>query len=95
MLTDQSVHRWAIDGLEEGTARIEEDGARMIEVPLRLLRRARGPAPRRDPDGGGMVTDDVALDQAATAAALAKSQASVDGIAKASRKRDAGGDVVL
>src|SRR5690349_19436976 len=36
-MTRRTSHRWAIDGISEGMARVEEDGERMITVPAYLL----------------------------------------------------------
>ena len=36
-MRNHGVHRWTVDGIEEDSARVEEDGARMITVPLYLL----------------------------------------------------------
>ena len=91
-------HRWAVDGLEEDSARVEEDGGRMITVPRWLL-----PAGVREGQllaltrtgTGDRVTLTIAIDAAATKAALDRSAAQVETIAKASRKRDPGGDVSL
>ena len=35
-MAEQS-HVWRIDGIEEGVARVEEDGERMITLPRHLL----------------------------------------------------------
>src|SRR6476646_6593389 len=32
-----NTHRWAVDGISDGMARVEEDGERMITVPAYLL----------------------------------------------------------
>lgn len=91
-------HRWVIDGLEEDAARIEEDGARILTVPRWLL-----PAEAREGQvlqvtrslATGASTVTFTVDDAATAAATSASAAQVEKIAKASKSRDAGGDVVL
>jgi hypothetical protein len=92
------LHRWAIDGLEESTARIEEDGHRIITVPRWLL-----PAEAREGQiltvtraaASGSSTVTFTIDEGATSAAKAKSGAQVEKIAKASKRRDGGGDVAL
>jgi hypothetical protein len=93
-------HRWVIDGIEEGMARIEEDGERIITVPLHLLPAdvAEGQmlrvisAPGAEP-GSLVVT--VSIDEKATAQALEKSKAAMARTMSASKKRDRGGDVAL
>ena len=92
------VRRWVVDGLEEDTARVEENGGRMLTVPRWLL-----PAEAKEGDvlrvtralGPGSSTVTIATDPEATRAALGRSKAQVEKIAEASRKRDPGGDVVL
>jgi len=92
------ARRWVVDGLEEDTARVEEDGGRIIAVPRWLL-----PAEAREGvvlrvtrvAGAGSSTVTIAADPEATRAALDASKAQVERIATASRKRDPGGDVVL
>lgn len=89
---------WTIDGLEEDSARIEENGSTILTVPRWLL-------PPDAKEGqllsvtrtgtGAQVTVTIAIDLAATSAALARSADQVARIAKASRKRDPGGDVSL
>lgn len=101
-MTDRSDHSWVLDGLEEGSARIEEDGARMIVVPRYLIPPGarEGVVLRVARSGGGeahasSVTFTVQVDSAATEAALARSRATVEHASAESRKRDPGGDVVL
>jgi hypothetical protein len=96
-MTDRT-HVWRIDGIEEGVARIEEDGDRMITVPrtllppgakegqrLQLVRRA----------ARGSVTLTISIDDAGTAAELAASRSQTAAMAAQSKKRDPGGDVAL
>jgi hypothetical protein len=91
-------HVWAIDGIEEGVARIEEDGKRMLAIPRHLL-----PAGAREgqllrvtrAEVKGVLTLTVTVDEAATAAALERSAAGAKLTMAASRKRDPGGDVAL
>jgi hypothetical protein len=98
-MTRRTAHRWAVDGIEEGMARIEEDGAGVITVPVCLL-----PAGVREgqilrvtsvPGEKGTLVVTVAADEAATAESLAKSKSTMAGAMARSRKRDAGGDVAL
>jgi hypothetical protein len=98
-MTRRAAHRWAVDGIEDGMARLEEDGERMITVPVYLL-----PAGVREgqilqvtsaPGGKGTLVVTVAADEAATAESLAKSKATMARAMAQSRKRDAGGDVAL
>jgi hypothetical protein len=96
----EKAHRWAIDGIEEGMARVEEDGARTITVPAYLL-----PPGAKDGDilrvtraagrEQGTVTLTIAVDEQATSEALARSKATTARAAAESRKRDPGGDVAL
>jgi hypothetical protein len=99
-MTRPTSHRWAIDGIEEGMARIEEDGERMITVPVYLL-----PAGVREgqvlqlsstpgKDRGTLVVT-VGVDDEATAESIAKSKATTARAMAQSRKRDRGGDVAL
>jgi hypothetical protein len=92
------THRWIVDGIEEGVARLEADGERIFTLPVSLL-----PAGVREgqvlavvwsgSDGSTVLT--ITIDPAATADALEKSRAQVAKIAKTSRKLDGGGDVSL
>jgi hypothetical protein len=95
----QTEHRWAVDSIEESTARIEEDGARMISVPASLLPAGakEGKLLRvlRTTAESGAVTLTIALDEAGTASALRKSKATVQTAMDESFKRDKGGDVSL
>jgi hypothetical protein len=91
-------HLWAIDGIEEGVARVEEDGTRMLSIPRSLL-----PADVREgqivrvtrTDSKGVLTLTVAVDEQATAAAHGRSAATTARAMAESRKRDPGGDVAL
>lgn len=99
-MTRRTSHRWVVDGIEEGMARIEEDGERMITVPVYLL-----PAGVREGqvleltsapgDRKGALIITVAVDEAAATQSLAKSKATMARAMAKSRKRDAGGDVAL
>ncbi|HEX6599249.1 MAG TPA: DUF3006 domain-containing protein [Gemmatimonadaceae bacterium] len=93
-------HRWAIDAIEEGMARIEEDGERMITVPVYLLPAGVGEGQILDVTTAvgkekGTLVVTVAADEAATAESLAKSKATMARAMAQSRKRDRGGDVAL
>jgi hypothetical protein len=99
-MTRRASHRWTVDGMEEGMARIEEDGERMITVPVYLLPAGvrEGQVLRVTPAPGeekGTLIVTVAADDAATAESLAKSKATVSRAMAQSRKRDPGGDVAL
>lgn len=93
-------HRWTVDAIEEGVARIEEDGERMIAVPVHLLpagvREGQilvvTSAPGREK---GTLDITVAADEQATSESLARSKATMARAMARSRKRDAGGDVAL
>jgi len=99
-MTRRTSHRWTIDAIEEGVARVEEDGERMITVPAYLL-----PAGVREgqilavtPVAGkekGSLVITVVADEEATAESLAKSRGTMARAMARSRKRDAGGDVSL
>ena len=100
------VPTWIIDSLEEDSAQIEEDGARVVHVPRSIL-----PSGAREgdvlivqfetpqtPKGGpseGAVRLTITLDRGATRAAKFKSRQQVRRASQASRKIDPGGDVVL
>jgi hypothetical protein len=92
-------HVWRVDGIEEGVARIEEDGERMITLPSRLLpagaREGQVLSVVRTAAGKGSVTLTIEVDDAATAAALDQSRAQTSAILARSRKRDPGGNVSL
>jgi hypothetical protein len=93
-------HRWAIDAIEEGMARIEEDGERMITVPVYLLPAGVGEGQILDVTTAvgkekGTLVVTVAADEAATAESRAKSKATMARAMAQSRKRDRGGDVAL
>jgi hypothetical protein len=99
-MPNRPSHRWTIDAIEAGMARIEEDGEKMITVPVYLLptgvhegqilvvTTARG----REK---GALDVTVAVDEKATSDSLARSKATVARAMARSRKRDAGGDVAL
>lgn len=99
-MTEDTGHSWSIDSIEEGMARIEEDGGRMLTVPVTML-----PAGAKegqllrvtlsDATKGEPVPTSIIIDHAATAAALKKSAATTAEAMKNSAKRDPGGDVIL
>jgi hypothetical protein len=99
-MAPREEHLWVVDAIEEGVARVEEDGDRLITVPRYLLpagakegqvlRVARG-ATR----GKSALTLTISIDDEATARAVAKSRASTAEAMALSRKRDRGGDVSL
>jgi hypothetical protein len=98
-MTKRQQHRWAIDGLEEGIARVEEDGERMLSVPRHLLpadvREGQVLTVTRGTARNGALQITIAIDEAATQAALEQSKATVTKTMTASRARDPGGDVAL
>jgi hypothetical protein len=91
-------HVWRIDGIEEGIARVEEDGERMLSLPRHLL-----PAGAKEGQRlrvtrvakRGSVTLTIEIDEEGTAAELARSKAQTAAALAQSRKRDPGGDVSL
>ncbi|MDQ6634898.1 MAG: DUF3006 domain-containing protein [Gemmatimonadota bacterium] len=97
-MTDPTQHLWTIDSIEEGIARIEEDGERIIRIPRYLL-----PSGAREGQilrvtsnpAKGKTELTIEIDEAATAVALAKSKAQSAATMAASKKRDPGGDVAL
>jgi hypothetical protein len=92
-------HRWAIDGIEEEMVRVEEDGERMLTVPRYLLpsdaREGQLLTVTRSTAAAGTVTLTIAVDEAATAAAVAESEKTVARAVAASKSRDPGGNVAL
>jgi hypothetical protein len=97
-MTEQT-HLWRIDGIEEGVARVEEDGERMITLPRHLLpagaREGQIMRVTRTTAGKGSVTLTLTIDAEATAAALEQSRAQTSAIMARSKKRDPGGNVSL
>ena len=93
-------HTWSVDSIEEGVVCVEEDGTRMLTVPAhslpagttagQILRVTRNTAPNGDP-----IVIHVAIDTAATTAALQASARKTGRIATESLKKDRGGDVSL
>src|SRR5215212_2989519 len=74
-MAEQS-HVWRIDGIEEGVARVEEDGERMITLPRHLLpagaREGQVVRVTRAASGKRSVTLTMTIDDAATAAGVGK-----------------------
>ncbi len=98
-MTGNSGHTWSIDSIEEGMARIEEDGGRMLTVPVAMLptgaKEGQMLRVTMSEHGGESVPIRISIDHAATAAALKKSAATTAQAMKNSAKRDPGGDVTL
>ncbi|MFL5605781.1 MAG: DUF3006 domain-containing protein [Gemmatimonadaceae bacterium] len=91
-------HLWTIDSIEEGVARLETDGERVIHLPRHLLPSgAREGQVLRVTSKSGKARSEltIEIDEAATAAALARSRAQTTATMAASKKRDRGGDVSL
>lgn len=88
-------HHWMIDSIEEGMAAVEEDGGRMVRIPLWLL-----PAGVREGEILSVAREeesDVAVltirrDPEATERAMERSRAQVEGTP---RGNDPGGHIVL
>lgn len=96
-MTERTEHSWAVDSISEGTARVEEDGQRMLSIPTHLLPAGvtEGQLLRvsRSSHTGLVVT--IAIDHAGAAAALRVSKATTTAAMENSKKHDAGGDVAL
>jgi hypothetical protein len=97
-MAEQS-HVWRIDGIEEGVARVEEDGERMISLPRHLLPAAarEGQVVRvsRTAPAKGTVVLTLVVDDEATAGEADRSRAQTAAILARSKKRDPGGNVSL
>ena len=99
-MTRRNEHRWVVDGIEEGVARIEEDGVRMMTVPGSLLPAGvtEGQVLRVTFAPGttsGSVVVSISVDRDTTAKALERSRATVKAASAASKRRDPGGNVSL
>ena len=101
-MTGDTLHTWSIDSIEEGMARIEEDGSRMLTIPVASLPAGakegqilRVTMTAKEEKGGDKVHTSIVIDLAATAAALKKSAATTAQAMNNSAKRDPGGDVTL
>lgn len=85
---------WVVDSIEEGVAAVHEDGERLLHVPAWIL-----PAGVKEGDvlavtraaEGGAATLRLALDPAATEAALRRSREQLGRLSR----NDPGGDIVL
>ena len=98
MKQEPTVHRWVIDAIEEGVARVEQEGGAMVSLPAWLL-------PAGATEGRvvtitrsateGIATLTITVDDGAAAKALASSSTMVDKMKKASKGHDAGGNVSL
>jgi hypothetical protein len=90
---------WRIDGIEEGVARIEQDGGEMISLPASLLPAGAKEGQRltvtRTAAGKQGVTLAITIDAEGTAAELARSARQTAAALARSRKRDPGGNVAL
>ena len=95
----EQTHVWRIDGIEDGVARVEEDGQEMLTVPQHLLpagaREGQVVRITRTASGKGSVTLTLVVDEAATASETDRSRAQTAAIAARSKKRDPGGNVSL
>jgi DUF3006 family protein len=99
-MAEKSEHVWVIDALDEGVARVEEDGVRMIVVPRYLLPAGTREGQmlrvtREEGKSKESVTLTVALDAKATAKAMRRSKEITAATLTESKKRDRGGDVAL
>ena len=102
MMPERTEHHWAVDAIEEGMARIEEDGRRTLTIPVHLL-------PSGVKEGqlllvtrttsaetkGKAVVLSICVDETATANAARDSKAMTAKMLAESKKRDRGGDVTL
>ena len=93
-------HSWSVDGIEEGVARIEEDGVRTLSIPQHLLPTGvvEGQllrVTRASVSGPESIVVTIAVDHAATTASLRKSSATMAQAMDESAKRDKGGNVAL
>jgi hypothetical protein len=90
---------WRIDGIEEGVARIEQDGGDMISLPVSLLPAGAKEGQRLTvtlaTGGKTRITLDIAIDAEGTRAELAASARQTAAALARSRKRDPGGNVSL
>ena len=97
-MTGPTTHRWAVDSIQEGVARIEEDGEKMISVPARLLpvgvTEGQLLEVTRAPDGERAVLT-IVVDKAGTTKAHRKSAETTSAAMAESKKQDRGGDVAL
>ncbi|HEX7243318.1 MAG TPA: DUF3006 domain-containing protein [Longimicrobiaceae bacterium] len=87
---------WTVDSIEEGIASLEEDGGRMLRLPLWLLpegvREGEVVAVSRSEDGDGGVVLTLSVDHDATERELRLSR---EQLARTPPGNDPGGDIVL
>ncbi|HET7632092.1 MAG TPA: DUF3006 domain-containing protein [Gemmatimonadaceae bacterium] len=93
-------HRWIIDSISEHVAAIEVDGNHMVRLPEWVLPRGAQEghvlAVQHELDTRGDLSSlHITIDHAATSKALDTSAHQVEAISKASRARDAGGNVTF
>ncbi|HWK89874.1 MAG TPA: DUF3006 domain-containing protein [Longimicrobium sp.] len=95
MTASGESRRWVVDGIEEGIARVEEEGGRLLHLSASLLpagvREGDVLTVGRAADPDGSVRLHISIDRAATDAALARSREQVERLAG----NDPGGDIVL
>jgi hypothetical protein len=95
------THHWTIDAIAEDTARIEEDGERMRQLPRWLLpdgaKAGQVLRVEREPDGKGRVRLTISIDEGETRAGHRRSEQQVAAIREDARAAgaDPGGDVAL
>ncbi len=98
-MTEPTEHRWVLDSIEEGIARVEEDGGRMISIPIHLLPVGvkEGQLLRviRAPAADGTMGLTIAIDESGTRKAYRKSIETTAAAMAESKKKDRGGDVSL
>jgi hypothetical protein len=92
-------HIWAVDGVEEATARVVEDGGRAITIPLYLLppgvKEGDVLSVTRSDESGESVLITIAVDAGAAEKAQERSRSAQARTLAASRRDDPGGDVSL
>jgi hypothetical protein len=96
----RQAHRWVIDSITDQVVAIEVDGEQTVHLPRWVLPRGAAEGQvlsvQHDLDAAGdQSVLRIAIDRAATEAALRASQAQVDAIRKASGRRDTGGNISL
>ncbi|MEP7002002.1 MAG: DUF3006 domain-containing protein [bacterium] len=99
-MTEHTNHRWAVDSIDEGIARIEEDGERMITIPRHLLPDGVTAGQllrvsRSSPSGPESLVLTIEIDRAGAAKSLRTSKATMAQAMDESKTRDPGGDVAL
>lgn len=98
-MTDRALHRWIVDGVEEGIARVVEDGARTFTVPCSIL-------PATIAEGDVLTVSEerderqrvrlvIEVDVDATARARTRARDALERTATRARRDDPGGDVAL